>query len=136
MVRRRKFLVMSAAGTLAIVGGGAFVLTDRYRGWIHATLQRSLPGYSLQASGLTRFVEEYNARKQGNTRLRLFAAAQRLVDAKPVLPEEMAADFEAEERRIVSDFLIGSDFFDNYPNGPKEITYRGVAEACSPFATF
>jgi hypothetical protein len=49
----------------------------------------------------------------------------------------MAARLAAEERVILTDFLIGSDFFQNYPNGPKHITYRGKPGACvSPFAKF
>jgi hypothetical protein len=141
MASRRKFLLMSgaAAGTLAIAGGSgaAFVFADRFEGWIQDVLRRSLPGYELQPNGLAQFMEEYYAKRKDNRTLRLFAATQRLVDAKWALPREMASDVDEEERRIVSDFLIGSDFFDNYPDGPKKITYRGIAEACgSPFATF
>ena len=44
---------------------------------------------------------------------------------------------EEEERLIISDFPIGSDLLENYPNGPKQVTYRARAEARgSPFATF
>jgi len=140
MMRRRKFLLMgTAAGALVgIAGSGtALVLSDRYSGWIRDVLARALPGYDLVSVGLARFIDEYNQRKPGNAKLRVFAAAERLVDARWVLPKKMAADVEEEERRIVSDFLLGSDFFQNYPDGPKTIAYTGLAEACSsPFATF
>lgn len=140
MIGRRAFLLTgSAAGGLLVLGGGAaFVWSDRYRGWIEATLRRALPGYDLEPTGLARFVEDYNARKEGGgLKLRVFAAAERLVDANWALPAKMASDVEEEERRIVSDFLLGSDFFQTYPNGAKTVTYGGPAEACgSPFATF
>jgi hypothetical protein len=140
MVRRRNLLLMGvAAGALGLVGGGgaALVAMDRYQGWIRDILQRSLPGYDLEPDGLALFTDEYFAKKKSATKLRLFAAAQPVVNAKPVLPEDMAEDVEEEERRILSNFLIGSDFFENYPRGRREITYRGSAEACSsPFATF
>lgn len=139
MVSRRTFLLTGvAAGALALGGGGvALVAMDRFRGWIRGILHRSLPGYSLEPNGLALFSDEYYARRKSATKLRLFAAAQRVTDVKAALPEEMAADVEDEERLILSDFLVGSDFFDNYPDGPKEITYRGAPEACgSPFATF
>jgi hypothetical protein len=140
MIGRRKLLALGTAlGTVAVMGGGtaAFVLTDRYRGWLRFTLARSLPGYSLEPDGFERFVEDYNVRKPDSTKLRIFAAAERLTDANWALPGEMAADVEQEERRIVSDFLLGSDFFQNYPDGAKTITYAGMPEACSsPFATF
>lgn len=139
MISRRNFLLMgSAAGAFAVTGGGAaLVLSDPYRGWITATLMRSLPGFDLESAGLARFIEEYSARRRDNIRLRIFAAAERWFDTRWALPNEMASDFEEEERRIVSDFLLGSDFFQNYPKGVTTITYFGVAEACtSPFATF
>ena len=76
-MRRRTFLLMGSAA-VALVGvagsGAAFVLTDRYSGWIRDTLQRALPGYDLEPAGLARFTDEYNERKQGNAKLRVFAA--------------------------------------------------------------
>ena len=137
---RRTSLLMGTAA-VALVGiagsGAAFVLTDHYGGWIRDTLRRALAGYDLEPAGLARFVDDYYERKRGNTKLRVFAAAERLVEARWALPKGMAASVEGEERRVVSDFLLGSDFFQNYPNGPKIITYAGLPEACiSPFATF
>ena len=140
MLTRRTFLMAgTAVGALVAIGGGAaaFVWSDHYRGWIEATLRRALPGYDLEPEGLERFVDGYYGRKQGNAKLRLFAAAERLVEARWALPRNMAEDVEQEERRIVSDFLLGSDFFQTYPDGPKMIAYAGPGEACiSPFATF
>jgi hypothetical protein len=140
MQRRRTFLLMgSAVGALAIVGGAgaAFVATDRCRGWIRKILQRSLPDYSVDPEGFARFVDDYNAAKGRALKLRVFAAAENFLDAKPALPSGMASDVAEEERHILTDFLVGSDFFERYPNGPKLITYRGKPDACaSPFATF
>lgn len=140
MIARRKLLALGTAlGTVGLIGGGAgaFVFSDRYRGWIRSTLQRALPGYSLEPEGFARFVDDYNAKKPDSTKLRVFAVAERFMDANWALPQEMAADVEQEERRIVSDFLLGSDFFQNYPDGEKTVTYSTLPEACSsPFATF
>lgn len=137
--RRQLLLLGTATGALAIIGGGAagLVMMDGYRGWIQSILRRSLPGYELDPEGLERFVDEYSARKSNNKKLRVFAAAERLIDVKWALPNDMADDVEEEERRIVSDFLLGSDFFRNYPDGAKIVTYSGAPETCSsPFATF
>jgi hypothetical protein len=140
MQKRRTFLLMgSAMGAFALAGGAgaAYVATDRYRGWIRQTPRRSLPGYSFDQEGLDRFVDDYNAQSGRALKLRVFAAAENFVDVKPDLPAGMASDVEDDERLILTDFLVGSDFFENYPNGPKVITYRGAPEACaSPFATF
>jgi hypothetical protein len=141
MIRRRTFLLMGTAA-VALVGvagsGAAFVMSDGYGAWIRDTLQRALPGYDLEPAGLARFIDEYNHRKNhGNKKLRVFAAAERLVEARWALPKGMAANVEEEERHIVSDFLLGSEFFKNYPDGAKTVTYAGLPEACiSPFARF
>lgn len=137
-MNRRKFLLLtSAAGGVAAVGGIAFVLSDHYRGWIRRILHRDLPGYNLEAKGLTQYMDEYFAKQGGASQLRLFAAAEGVVDVEPLLPTGKARLLREEERRILTNFLLGSDFFANYPNGPKEIIYSGAPKACrSPFAKF
>ena len=127
-----------ATGTLALVGGGAvaFVYFDEFEWWIRNTLRLALPGYDLEPNGLAQFIEEYYETRKDNGRLRLFAATERLM-GRWALSDEMASDIDEEERKIISDFLIRSDFFTNYPDRSKRITYRGIADACgSPFATF
>src|SRR5262245_61556853 len=139
-MRRRQFLLMgSALGGLAAFGfaSAGYVALDRYGGWIREILSRSLPGYSFDPDGLALFIDEYNEQQGRSIKYRVFAAAEGVVDAKAVLPKRQAEDVRRRERRILSDFLVGSDFFENYPGGTKMITYRGKPEACgSPFATF
>lgn len=138
MVSRRQFLFMgAAAGAAVIAGGTAFAINDHYRGWIHGILDRWLPGYRLDPEGLALFIRDYNEKQGHAFKLRTFAAAEGIVDVKVILPGELRRRVEEEERRVFSAFLVGSDFFDNYPNGPRTITYRGASQACgSPFATF
>jgi hypothetical protein len=140
MIGRRAFLLMGTAiGGMAAIGaaGSTYVAVDRYEGWIHKILQRSLPGYSFEPEGLATFIDEYNARQGRSIKYRLFAAAEGLVDSKAMLPDRQEAHVVERERKILSDFLLGSDFFENYPNGSKTITYRGKPVACvSPFAAF
>ena len=134
-MNRRNFLLLStAAGGVAIAGGGAFVLTDNYHGWVSDVLHRSLPGYTLEPKGLALFIDEHFAHRKSRKR-RLLAAAEGVVDLKPILPPKMAQRIAAEERQILTDFLIGSDFFRNSPGGSKLVTYGGKPTACvSPFA--
>jgi hypothetical protein len=138
-MNRRKFLLLSsAAGSLAVVGGGAaFVITDHYRGWIRGILHRGLPGYSLEPKGLTQFGDEYFAKHRHARKQRVIAAAEGVMNLDAMVPAGMARRIALEEREILTDFLIGSDFFQNYPRGSKVITYSGKPAACtSPFATF
>ena len=63
--------------------------------------------------------------------------AESIVDARWMLPKRMALRIEDEERDVLTEFLIGSDFFQQYPYGARTITYNGWRTACkSPFATF
>lgn len=129
-------MAAAAAGGIAATGT-VYVATDRYEGWIRDALSRSLPGYSFDPAGLARFVAEYDARQPFSIKRRVLAAAQGLIDTKPFLPERKVMHLAEIEREVLSDFLVGSDFFENYPDGPKVITYRGAPAACiSPFARF
>jgi len=138
MQSRRKFLLMgTAAGALAVLGGAGFALVEGYRGWIRATLRHALPGYEIEPEGLNRFVEDYDALTRDGLALRTFAATQNIFDATVILPDDMKDTVDGRERMILTKFLFGSDFFEQYPNGTKVITYRGAPDACgSPFATF
>jgi hypothetical protein len=136
-MNRRNFLIASgAAGGLAVAGGGMFLLSDNYHAWVSGILHRSLPGYAIEPKGLALFIDEHFAHQKSRKK-RLLAAAQGVVDLTPMMPAAMAERFAAEERMIVTDFLIGSDFFQNYPGGSKEVTYSGKPAGCvSPFARF
>ena len=137
-MRRRTFLAIGAAtaGGIAAIGTG-YAATGGYEIWIRSVLSRSLPGYSLDPEGLARFVTTYEALQPSSIKQRVVAAAEGLLKAKSFLPERKAKQVAEIEREVLSDFLIGSDFFENYPNGPKVITYRGAPTACiSPFARF
>jgi hypothetical protein len=140
MHSRRKFLLVgTAAGALVVVAGAgsALVATDHYRGWIRAVLRHALPGYQIEPEGLDRFVEDYNATTRDGLKVRAFAATENIFDAARLLPEGMRDAVDERERMILTKFLFGSDFFEQYPNGTKLITYRGAPDACgSLFATF
>jgi hypothetical protein len=137
-MRRRTFLAIGAAtaGGLAAVGT-VYAATGGYESWVRSVLSRSLPDYSFDPEGLTRFVAAYEARQPSSIKQRVVVAAEGLLKVKSFLPERKAKQIAEIEREMLSDFLVGSDFFENYPNGPKLITYRGAPTACvSPFARF
>src|SRR5215510_13423553 len=128
MQSRRKFLLLStAAGAVVLLGGAgaALVTLDRNRAWIRSVLRRSLPGYEIGSEGLDRFVDDYNAARHDSLKLRAFAATQNIFDTTSVLPKAMGDAIEGRERMILTQFLLGSDFFEQYPSGTKVITYRG-----------
>jgi hypothetical protein len=135
-INRRKFLLLgSAAGGLAVFGGAAYVVTDQGHAWVREILHRGLPGYTLESRGLALFIDQYFADK--NRKLKAFAAVEGVFNVKWAVPAGVAKEADEQERMILTDFLLGSDFFANYPPGPKQITYSGMPAACvSPFARF
>lgn len=135
-MNRRKFLLLgSAAGGLVAFGGAAYVVTDQGRAWVREILHRGLPGFTLEPKGLALFVDQYFADK--NRKLKAFAAIEGIVDVKWAMPAGVVKEADDQERMVLTNFLLGSDFFSNYPPGPKEITYSGIPTACvSPFARF
>lgn len=135
-MRRRTFLVLgAAAGGLAATG--AVLLANGYRSWVLRSLEQALPGYSFNAAGLDLFLEEYKPRHSDAMKFQAFGAAETVFDARALLPDSTIEYIGDEERDVLTEFLIGSDFFQQAPDGPREITYSGRAVACrSPFATF
>lgn len=136
-MNRRNFLLLgSAAGGVAVMGGGAvFVKADKFHGWVTDVLRRALPGFEINQQGLALFLKEQFERE--STREKAFAAVHGLVDVKWAVDGRRRKQLEEEERSILTNFLLGSDFFQNYPPGPTEVTYLGKQQGCSsPFAQF
>jgi hypothetical protein len=136
MMTRRTFFALGAAAG-AMVAAGAALLAGGYRNWVVASLREALPGYAFEPAGLDRFVADYESRHGERMKFRLLGAAERIIDVEPLLPEAKAHRIEDEERQVVTEFLLGSDFFQHYPLAVKEIAYNGPVIACrSPFARF
>lgn len=136
MIGRRTFLALGAAG-LGLATVGAAMVARGYDSWVRATLRRVLPGHSFNAAGLDRFVDEYGSTHADALKFRLFGVADSILDAKSLLPEKKVHYIEDEERDLLTEFLIGSDFFQRAPDNASEITYSGRPVGCrSPFAVF
>jgi hypothetical protein len=136
MMKRRTFLALGAAAG-GMVALGAALFTNGYRSWVLGFLREALPGYSLHPAGLAHFMDEYKSRHSEAMKFQILGAAESVVDARSLLPQKKAEYVEDEERNVLTEFLIGSDFFQDYPHGAKEITYSGRSKVCrSPFAIF
>ena len=135
MIRRRHFIIAGAAAGGAVLLGTVFV-AGGYKRWMRRLLERSLPGYSFNPEGLELFLETSAPESEG-IKFRLFGAAEGIVDVKWLLPDGMERHADDEERRMLTEFILGSDFLEYYPDASQEITYRGTTDACrNPFATF
>jgi hypothetical protein len=133
-MRRRAFLALGAsAGAMAAVGMALFA--NGYRSWVLETLRTALPGYSF--AGVDQFIDDHRSRSRDSIKFQLLGAAESVFGARALLPEGTRRYIDDEERDVVTEFLLGSDFFQQYPQGAREITYTHRAVACkSPFAVF
>jgi hypothetical protein len=118
---------MAAVGTALFANG--------YRSWLLEALRRALPGYSF--AGLDQFIDDHRSRNRDSIKFQMLGAAESVFGARALLPEGTRRYIDDEERDVVTEFLLGSDFFQHAPDGPREITYAGRAVICrSPFAVF
>lgn len=135
-MRRRTFLALGAAAG-GLTAAGAVLLANGYRSWVLRSLRQALPGYSFDTAGLDLFLDEYRPRHSEAMKFQFFGAAESVFDARALLPDKTIEYIGDEERDVLTEFLVGSDFFEPGPDGPRKITYSGRAVVCrSPFATF
>jgi len=137
---RRKLLVASA-GVATLGAAGAVWVGSRYDGpqaWIEAVIRRNLPGIRLDPASLAKFVAEFAARREVNGRSA--STAMLLDQTVPALTRRVAKaqrQVERLERRVVTEYLIGSNFFRVRDPRAEVIVYAGAIPACgNPFAMF
>lgn len=135
---RRRFLVASAGGA-AVLGLAGSVMWDRYAAsrasWVEQIVRRNLPGVVIDEASLATFVGETLAGdllKPQAHRLAVFAyqtapgIALRIPKARNGL--------EKLERRVLTEYLLGSNFFQVDDPKRTRIVYHGPAVACgNPF---
>jgi hypothetical protein len=136
MMTRRMLLASTIAAGGAAAFGGA-LLANGYRSWVVRVLQEALPGYSYEAAGLDRFLEDYRPLHLDGVKFQMLGAAETIFDARSLLPDRKRQYIGDEERDLLTEFLIGSDFFHRPLGETKQIAYAGRAVMCrSPFAVF
>jgi hypothetical protein len=125
---RRRFLQVAVGGGVACVGG--------FAGWRYATateedaivavLRRRLHFLRLDPPGLQAFAAALVARGVvSGHRLRLIAAAGALYRDLPVRPAEgvLAKELQHGEERVVSLYMLSSDFFVNGADEARSVRY-------------
>ncbi len=136
MMTRRKVMIGGAALGAAALGVGTLAaFRYHYSDWLLQVLRQALPGHAIEPEGFALYVREYAARKRaaGAIRLELYAMAETVANPGPLLPDGLADKVAEEERRIVTEFLMGSDFFLE-ADPPRTVTYLGNPNICNPFA--
>ena len=138
--KRRRVLIAGSAALAAAAVGGIWIGSrlDGREAWIESVVRANLPGYHLDQASLTKFVRSFVHHREFEDRKSEIAVW--MAQATPALAERIskaARRVERIERMVMTEYLVGSNFF-REPN-PREATiiYSGPLPACgNPFAVF
>jgi hypothetical protein len=134
---RRKVLVGAAgAATLGIFGAALWTPVKNHRAsWVEQVLRDSLPGVELEPKSLQSFVSymlDHERLRPMLVRATIFA--DRFVPWLPAHVAKARDGLAGLERHVLTEYLIGSDFFRVSDPKRQTITYYGPMIACSnPF---
>jgi len=137
---RREVVIGGAAllGTAAL--GGFYVFNDdrAVRAWIEMTVRRHLPGARIDPDSLARFSADRMRELGSSLNHRIYAASLSAGVDISALSAALRDKVETFERKTVSDFLLGSNFFFLDDPTVQAVTYDGGgSNACrNPFAVF
>lgn len=133
MLARRRVIVGAVGIVAAGVAGavGVAVGGDGY-GFIGAILRRNLPGIALSDTEIGKFVAAYWPEfiappSRRDAALRRLAVLAHAISSEIMISEET-------EREILTEFLIGSNFFELPDPRSAAIEFRELARVCpNPF---
>jgi hypothetical protein len=142
-MKRRTFLITGAAGVLAVVGGRLIASSDESA--IVKVIYKRLDYLKLDGPGVRQFATELAALGKSSlysissTRLRLIDAAGPLYTGIALTAGANLADALSHgEDRVVTHYLMSSDFFRNGADVSRTVHYLGQYDplvACNnPFA--
>lgn len=135
---RRKLLIGGAAAvaTLGTFGAASWGRFKNYRAqWIEAVVRSSLPGIDLDAISMKAFVDYMltsNRLQPAVVKATVFA--DRFIPWLPARVTKARDGLAGLERLVLTEYLIGSNFFRVADPRRETITYGGPVTACAnPF---
>ena len=134
---RRNILIGAAsAAALGIFGAAAWSPMRNYRAsWVERVVRDNLPGIELDPSSLQTFVSymlEHERLRPALIRATIFA--DRFIPWLPAHISKARDGLAGLERQVLTEFLIGSNFFRVSDPKRETIVYHGAVLACiNPF---
>lgn len=136
--RRRKLLIAGAGGTLAlgIFGASSWGTLRNYRAsWVEGVVRENLPDIDLDPTSLQTFIKDILAHERlQRSEVKATVFADRFVPWLPASIGKVRDGLEGLERFVLTEYLIGSNFF-RVPDPKREtIVYSGNNLPCgNPF---
>jgi hypothetical protein len=135
---RRKLLIAGASGAavLGLFGAASCGQLRNYRtSWIERVIRENLPGIDLDAVSLQTFIKDMMASERMQRKdVKLTVFADRFVPWLPAHIAKARDGLEGLERHVLTEYLIGSNFFRVPDPKRQQIVYSGMIVACrNPF---
>jgi hypothetical protein len=135
---RRKLLIAGAGGAVAlgIFGAASWQRFSNYRAsWAERVVRENLPGIDLDATSLQAFIKDILAsERMQRHEVKVSVFVDRFVPWLPTHISKARDGLDGLERHVLTEYLIGSNFF-HVPD-PKRVTivYSGTIGGCNnPF---
>jgi hypothetical protein len=132
---RRKLLIAGAGGAAALGIFGLASFSNYRATWIERVVRENLPGIDLDPVSLQAFIKDMLASERMQRKeVKVTVFADRFVPWLPAHISKARNGLEGLERYVLTEYLIGSNFF-RVPDPKREtIVYSGLALACrNPF---
>lgn len=135
---RRNLLIAGAGGAVAlgIFGAASWgALTNYGASWIERVVRENLPGIDLDPASLQTFIKDMLASERMQRKeVKATVFADRFVPWLPAHIAKARAGLEGLERYVLTEYLMGSNFF-RVPDPKRQtIVYSGMIVACrNPF---
>jgi len=137
---RRRFLLGGTASLIAVglVGKLSFDSVAGQDAWVEKILRRHFSGVKLDDGSLPLFFRDIRAKGiLGARRHRLAVLMDQTLPGPSSLVTRVRHAIEVRERLVLSEFLLGSNFFRVQDPTRETITYFGRPPVCgNPFAVF
>lgn len=133
-ISRRK--VLAGAAGAVVVGAVAWIPLKSYRAsWIEQVVRENLPGIELEPDSLQTFVKYMLGHERLQPALvRATIFADRFVPWLPARISKAREGLAGVERHVLTEYLIGSNFFRVPDPKAETIVYGGAVIACiNPF---
>lgn len=129
----RRSILIGGAGLagLGAAGLGASFLYNSPARLVEQIVRSHLPGLHIDDEEMVQFVADFIAADIHTTRterlgLRLLAPFVNMPPFRWLMPGFVSRGYENFERRVMNEFMMGSDFFDTYAVGNPKVTYTGL----------
>lgn len=135
---RRKLLIGGAAtvATLGVLGAASWGRLKNYRAeWVEQVVRGSLPGVDIDNESFKTFVEHMlSSERMRQVQVKATVFADQFIPWLPARVAKAREGLVGLERHVLTEYLLGSNFFRVSDPRQTRIVYQGPALACAnPF---